>query len=160
MTKRYCDNCRNTIDETEDFCSSCLMPVEMMDRWPMHPWPSNTAECTSCHHIWATDCLPFKCPKCGGNSIYTTISNGCVPQGDPVGEALVAHEKALDTQVGGSHYKDMVIQPAEFNQKNKIPYCEANAIKYICRHRGKNGKEDIDKAIHYLEMLKEMEYGD
>ena len=66
--------------------------------------------------------------------------------------------KALETQVAGDHYKGMAIQPVEFIHANHIPYCEANAIKYICRHRKKNGEQDIRKAIHYLELLIEMEY--
>lgn len=63
--------------------------------------------------------------------------------------------RALDTQVGGGHYKDMKIQPIEFIVENNISYREGNAIKYICRHKNKNGVEDIKKAIHYLEMIKE-----
>ena len=66
---------------------------------------------------------------------------------------------ALDVQIAGAHYKSMTIQPVEFIHANHIPYCEANAIKYICRHRQKNGEQDIRKAIHYLELLLEMEYG-
>ena len=66
--------------------------------------------------------------------------------------------KASDKQVGGGHYKDMPIEPSEFSQKNKLTWCEANAVKYVCRHRFKNGVEDINKAIHYLELLKEWEY--
>lgn len=66
---------------------------------------------------------------------------------------------ALETQVGGDHYKRMAIQPVEFCQKNRIPYCESNIIKYVCRHRDKNGKDDILKAVHYLQLLLEMEYG-
>lgn len=50
------------------------------------------------------------------------------------------------------HY-DMKIQPVEFITKNQIPFKEANAIKYICRHSKKNKQEDIKKAIHYLEMI-------
>jgi hypothetical protein len=65
---------------------------------------------------------------------------------------------ALDIQVAGDHYKAMPIQPVEFIHANNIPYCEANAIKYICRHRKKNGEQDIRKAIHYLELLIQMEY--
>ena len=64
----------------------------------------------------------------------------------------------LDTQVGGSHYKSLEIQPSVFIFKNKIPFLEGNAIKYICRHAKKNGKQDLDKAIHYLEILKSLEY--
>jgi len=61
----------------------------------------------------------------------------------------------LSTQVGGNHYKNMIIQPVEFIVKNNIPYREANVIKYIIRHKFKNGAEDIRKAIHYCEMLLE-----
>ena len=65
---------------------------------------------------------------------------------------------ALKTQVGGSHYKGMKIQHVEFVHANGIPYIEANAIKYICRHRQKNGRQDIEKAIHYLQILLDLEY--
>ena len=61
----------------------------------------------------------------------------------------------LEKQIGGNHYKDMKIQPIKFIVANDIPYREANIIKYICRHRSKNGKEDIKKVIHYAEMLLE-----
>lgn len=65
---------------------------------------------------------------------------------------------AFDTQVGGGHYKDLAIQPTEYCQRNRLGWCEANAVKYITRHRSKNGRQDIEKAIHYLQMLIEMEY--
>ena len=66
--------------------------------------------------------------------------------------------KSLLTQVGGDHYKKMLVQPAEFINKNKLLFAEGNAIKYICRHSTKGGIQDIDKAIHYLEMVKERDY--
>ena len=66
--------------------------------------------------------------------------------------------KTLLKQVGGNHYKKMAIQPAEFINKNKLLFAEGNAIKYICRHSEKGGIQDIDKAIHYLEMVKERDY--
>lgn len=53
----------------------------------------------------------------------------------------------------------MAIQPGEFIYKNNLNWFEGNAVKYICRHRIKGGEQDIDKAIHYLELLKEEEYG-
>jgi hypothetical protein len=65
---------------------------------------------------------------------------------------------SLLKQVGGDHYKKMAIQPAEFINKNKLLFAEGNAIKYICRHSEKGGIQDIDKAIHYLEMVKERDY--
>ncbi len=52
-------------------------------------------------------------------------------------------EKIYKKQVGGTHYKSMVIQPSEFINRNNIPFAEGNAIKYLCRHKQKNQKEDL-----------------
>jgi hypothetical protein len=65
---------------------------------------------------------------------------------------------ALDKQVSGSHYKELVIQPIQFIHSNKIPFMEANVIKYVCRHKTKNGLADLQKAKHYIELLMELEY--
>ena len=67
--------------------------------------------------------------------------------------------KASDKQVGGSHYKDLPVQPGEYIRKNGIGWYEGNAIKYITRHKQKGGRQDIEKAIHYLELVLE-EYED
>ena len=61
-------------------------------------------------------------------------------------------------QIGGDHYRSMKIQASEFINKNNLPFAEGNAIKYICRHKKKGKAKDIDKAIHYLEMIKERDY--
>lgn len=65
--------------------------------------------------------------------------------------------KASDRQISGTHYKHFEIQPAYFCHVNNIPYLEATAIKYLCRWRKKNGVEDLNKAIHFIELLKEFE---
>ena len=65
---------------------------------------------------------------------------------------------SLEEQVGGKHYRSMKIQPAEFINENKLLFAEGNAIKYICRHPHKGKKDDILKAIHYLEMIIERDY--
>jgi hypothetical protein len=67
---------------------------------------------------------------------------------------------ASKSQVAGSHYKDFAIQPAEFIHRNRIGFLEGNVIKYVCRHGSKNGRQDIEKAIHYLQLLIEWEYPD
>ena len=67
---------------------------------------------------------------------------------------------SYDTQVGGDHYKDMTGQPSEFIDKNKMRFAEGNAIKYICRHQKKGGKQDLEKAKHYIDMIIERDYGD
>jgi len=63
-----------------------------------------------------------------------------------------------DKQVGGSHYKKMKIQPSKFVIENELLFPEGSVIKYICRHRFKNGKEDLLKAIHFIEMIIERDY--
>ena len=66
--------------------------------------------------------------------------------------------ESLDNQVGGKHYRNMKIQPAEFINENKLLFAEGNAIKYICRHQTKGKRQDIEKAIHFLEMIIERDY--
>ncbi len=59
-----------------------------------------------------------------------------------------------DRQIGGSHYKDFVIQPYEFISKNDLSFFQGNVIKYVCRYLNKNGIEDLNKIIHYCELEK------
>lgn len=65
----------------------------------------------------------------------------------------------LDEQIGGDHYKKLKIQPIEYAHANSMGFIEASVLKYITRHKFKGGVADIDKAIHCLQMLKELEYG-
>tara|TARA_B100001057_G_scaffold392853_1_gene401603 strand:+ start:96 stop:440 length:345 start_codon:yes stop_codon:yes gene_type:complete len=67
---------------------------------------------------------------------------------------------AYDKQVGGSHYQNMKIQPAEFINKNEMKFAEGNAIKYICRHINKGGLQDLEKAKHYIDMIIERDYSE
>lgn len=64
---------------------------------------------------------------------------------------------ALETQVGGTHYKNLLMQPVEFIHYNELGFCEGNVVKYISRWRQKNGIADLEKAKHYIELLIEME---
>lgn len=64
---------------------------------------------------------------------------------------------ALDRQVGGDHYKQCKIQPVEFIVANDIGFMEGNVIKYVVRHKRKSGIADLEKAMHYLQMLIEFE---
>jgi hypothetical protein len=66
--------------------------------------------------------------------------------------------KTFFKQIGGSHYKKYKIQPSKFINENKLPFAEGNAIKYIVRHSDKGGKQDLLKAIHYIEMIIERDY--
>ena len=66
----------------------------------------------------------------------------------------------LSTQIGGDHYKDLAIQPAVFIERNKIPFLDGCVIKRMCRHESKNGAEDLRKAIHEIELILELRYGE
>jgi hypothetical protein len=67
---------------------------------------------------------------------------------------------ALEKQVGGDHYPKDAIQAVEFAHSNNMGFLEGSAVKYIVRHKRKGGKQDLEKAIHYLELLIELEYPD
>ena len=68
-------------------------------------------------------------------------------------------------QVGGTHYAvargkcpncEGPIQHWDLTASE--PYLEANATKYVLRHRGKNGFEDLKKAISYVEKIMAVHY--
>ena len=69
-------------------------------------------------------------------------------------------DNALSQQYGGSHYKDMAIQPMEFSEANNLSAGQHTAIKYICRHENKHGLDDLRKAIHSVRLLAWLHYGE
>ncbi|MCP4651087.1 MAG: DUF3310 domain-containing protein [PVC group bacterium] len=67
-------------------------------------------------------------------------------------------QKASDTQVGGSHYKNFAIQPIEFIAKNNLSFIQGSIIKYACRYNQKGTPlQDIQKIKHYVDLLIELE---
>lgn len=64
---------------------------------------------------------------------------------------------ALNKQVLGNHYKDKGIQPIVYIHANNLGFCEGNVVKYVTRWREKGGEADLRKAIHYLELLIQLE---
>ena len=68
--------------------------------------------------------------------------------------------KVWDKQIGGQHYQKFKIQPSKFVVENKLLFPEGCAIKYICRHPFKGKKEDLLKAIHFIEMIIERDYSE
>jgi hypothetical protein len=66
----------------------------------------------------------------------------------------------LTKQEGGQHYKDKAIQPIVYIHANKLGFFAGNVVKYITRYKEKNGAEDVRKAIHYCQLLLELEYGE
>jgi len=66
--------------------------------------------------------------------------------------------EASKKQIGGDHYKKLKIQPIEYIHTNRLDWFQGNVVKYVTRHKFKNGEEDINKAIHILELIKEFQY--
>lgn len=67
---------------------------------------------------------------------------------------------ADDTQVGGTHYKEMPVQPwtvmeAVLSHEEFIGFLKGNVIKYSMRQGRKDGTDDLAKAQHYLAKLHE-----
>ncbi|MBQ0111559.1 MAG: DUF3310 domain-containing protein [Bacteroidales bacterium] len=65
----------------------------------------------------------------------------------------------LDVQEGGSHYKQRGIQPIEYTEANKLNFQQGNVVKYITRHKEKNGVEDLGKVVHYALLEAYFTYG-
>lgn len=65
---------------------------------------------------------------------------------------------ALDIQIGGEHYRKMKIQPIEFIHANELDFLQGNVVKYITRHKNKNGAADVRKALHYCQLILELQY--
>lgn len=104
-------------------------------------------DCKNCKHTWQSE-SSFHCKTC--------LSSLDRPFFEPAYHEV--HVSAFDKQVSGNHYKDKGIQPIVYIHANNLGFCEGNVIKYVTRHKDKNGRADIEKAIHYLELLLEMEY--
>ena len=67
---------------------------------------------------------------------------------------------ADDIQHGGTHYKDMAIQPwavmeAVLTHEEFVGFLKGNIIKYSLR-QGKKDSPDADKARHYMQKLSEI----
>lgn len=68
---------------------------------------------------------------------------------------------ATDAQVGGDHYRTCKIQPVEFIEANGLAFLEGCVVKRVTRHNraGGKGRQDIEKAIHELQLLLQLRYG-
>lgn len=85
---------------------------------------------------------------------------------DDFTEGLVEGEDILDgilsqfaRQEGGQHYSKQSIQPLQYILANDLDFCQGNVVKYVTRFRDKNEVEDLQKVIHYTQILLESEYG-
>lgn len=69
-----------------------------------------------------------------------------------------AGEVAADPVNAAPYYKRFAIEPITFIMENNLPYAVGNVVKYVCRHDGKNGKEDLLKAKWYIDKILAADY--
>lgn len=78
-----------------------------------------------------------------------------------INQSMTPKEIALpsNTQVGGNHYKNFVIQPYKFCYENKLNNLQSEIVSYVVRYPYKwaNNKpkqiEDLKKAQHTIALL-------
>lgn len=126
-------------------------------------------DCNNCgKHVQAAalDDVPADCWTCTASE---TRGGQVLPQWKPIdfrqgqvvpvplGEDPIEFADALHRQIGGAHYKGLKIQPMEYSVANGLNACAHTAIKYITRKKGDTAKrlEDLDKAIHSIELYKQ-----
>lgn len=63
---------------------------------------------------------------------------------------------AFDVQVGGNHYQNGGMQPAFLAESVEMRFGMGNILKYNHRHKNKNGKQDLVKILHYIQIFKEV----
>jgi hypothetical protein len=68
--------------------------------------------------------------------------------------------KANEMQVGGTHYKDMGVQPwavmeAVLTREEFIGFLKGNVLKYSMR-QGRKDSDDVNKCLHYIKKLQEI----
>ena len=68
---------------------------------------------------------------------------------------------ASETQIGGDHYLNQKVEPWDvidtWTREQQIGFHRGNALKYIMRMGSKDEcKQEIKKAIHYLQKLIEV----
>ena len=68
---------------------------------------------------------------------------------------------ALNTQVGGAHYRERPIQPVEYIEANSLPFLEGCIVKRITRHDSISGGgiRDLEKIKHEVDLIIELRYG-
>lgn len=86
-------------------------------------------------------------------------SNSTVKSDESIREDYQSKPSSLTVQEGGDHYKTLKIQPVEYIVANGLDFLEGNVVKYITRHKQKNGAQDIKKVIHYCNLILDLYYG-
>jgi len=63
-------------------------------------------------------------------------------------------------KINPDYYLKFKITPYDYIVANDLSWEQGNVVKYVSRYKDKNGKEDLEKAIKYLQLLIQREYPD
>ena len=63
---------------------------------------------------------------------------------------------ANSKQVGGTHYGGGAVQHWDVVVMHQLNYFEGQIIKYVMRCRKKHGKQDLEKARHFIDKYLEV----
>jgi len=96
-------------------------------------------------------------PLCG-EFPYALKSLTSVPEEVTCPDCLEAIGEANTKQQSGT-YTSLPIQPWHFSEVNSLSFLEGCIVKRVCRHRKKDGAQDLDNAIEELKLLKDHLYG-
>ena len=81
-------------------------------------------------------------------------------ENDPTEKTPNKKYNPLVVQQSGNHYKSGEIQPIEYSERNNLSTCQGNIVKYITRHKEKNGVDDLAKIVHYALLEALFVYGE
>lgn len=113
--------------------------------------PSSECDAGTC------DCADCQCEgpcDCGTAKEETIPQSAFSFRGPETIDMTSMSDKATRLiQVGGEHYVKYAIQPFDIIDCYGLSFYEGSALKYLLRHRDKNGVEDLKKARHYLDVL-------
>ena len=116
-----------------------------------------TASCTTCDNLDADMRHTLKCKGCWNYSLYVPYTRKK--------RMINPRTKVFKKQVGGTHYKSEGLPKgfpdcAEFCMTHDLGVAEGNVIKYVFRHRNRDGIKDIRKAAQYLEFIAAVQYNE
>ena len=96
--------------------------------------------------------MGFKCEKCGvesGALFYNTKDK--TSYCSPCIDKKLSWESDLINNP--PHYTKWGIEPIDYTISNNLNFCEWNIIKYVTRYKYKNGKQDLEKCLFYIQRL-------
>ncbi len=111
------------------------------------------------HKCYNTSCPEHDAPDRCDKYVDLNFCGSLKPSIEITEPLTTAPTSALDSQVGGNHYKSYKIQPYEFFLAKQIPHHKAAIMRRILRYDHETGKglEDLQKIKHEVELIIELE---